>query len=482
MPERVTIEVHAGKRYRVIARPVIKGKRKGEIIFAQESRAPNAEAPSLGAIAMRFYDGASAIGTKQRIFASDPADLVNFFYPVRMEGGPVPTLAEIAQLRDFALARATLPDTPSTYLYSDRPYYGTCAPVACTNEVSAYNLTLRFKRAANRALGISQMVRDYAIQNNTDWCRPMRSPTDRLADWDALEPDYANDEFNRRKHAEWETQRGRFYRVTYEKFDAQTAPRAQRDLNFVSTTLSPGMWRPSFIGSEVFHSWDTTDASLYNVTTDGGPLGAYHETVWPLGEGVSTRVDAFLQPRRYKFRFYWTAVYLNVFLWGTPIVSVEQNNGIFMDRLPFDWQYPANPESGLNLQSVSQWIQQSNRYALGLLQDVGSQIFSPYYYKILIARVDGLWTVRQGDLFAGELACAMDVRRGEAAARDPLMPITDEKTREEVRRSTTRLNVFRKTRVNHNEVVDWGSLMTSEIVPMSPGGPIYAGTPGYGPL
>lgn len=482
MPERVTIEVRAGKRYRVIARRVIKGKRRGDIIFAQQSQAPQIDYQPQGAIAMRFYDGGAQIGTELRRRYGTPEDLVNIFYPVRMEGGPNPALSEIAKLRDEALARAVLPETARTYLYSNRPYYGTCPPVACTDEVSAYNMTVRFTKAANRALGIGQMVRDYAIQNNTDWCRPMRPPTDRLADWDALEPDFANDEFNKRKHAEWLEQRSKFYGVTYEKFNVTTAPRAQKDLNFVSTGLGAGMWRPSFTGSEVYHGWDTTRADLYNVTTDTTPGAAYRETVWPVGEGVSTRADVFLEPRRYRINFRWTAVYANFVLFAPIIISVEQNIGLFMDRLPLDWKYPSAPNAFINDPTMSQWIQQSNRYAVALLQDLGSQVFSPYFVKVLVARVDGVWTVRQGDLFKGDLAAAIDVRRGEAAARDPLVYVTDERIREEVRMATTRLNIFRKTQVNQNAVVDWGGLYTQEVIPMSPDGPIYEHTIPWGPL
>lgn len=482
MAGRVTIEVRAGKRYRVVARPVTARKREIRFIPASEARPVDANPDTQGVIAWRFYDNGAFISTKARRPDSSANDLVNTFVPVRMETGPTPTGGELARLRDEALRRAELPDTPHTYLYSDRPYYGEAVPLASTAEMSGYNLTMILRRAANIQAGLEQLVRTFGLQAGAEWCRRQRDPAQALTDWDALEF-VLGPSTNRTAHAEWKERRDKLERVLLEKFDAATEARAQKDMCFVTQGIPSGLWSNQFVGTDVFHSFDLGNAGQFRVTRATAPSGTHEEVLLPMGEGCTTRVEAQLQPLRYRYLFRWTAVYVNIVFFAPPIISIEANNGIFMDRLPLDWQFPGTPESGLNLQSISGWIQQSSRYAIALQQDVGSQIISPYYYKILVGRVDGLWTIRQGDLIEDDLAAVLDVRRGEAAARDPLVAIADPNVKAEVDRSTTRFHVFRRTRVNRNEVTDWGGLFTSEIIPMSPSGPIYGnGGHDYSPL
>lgn len=412
--------------------------------------------PRPGAIVGRLHDGGSTIATRTR--AGDPTDLVNRYQAQHYESSPFPSISEIDVVRRKLELQASY--GPVTYEHSGRESYGDMVPIAANEETDGVSMGLFLER---RKFDVDdpQAKRSYGVNSSAGWIHPMRTPAEQLADFEATAADI--DPVQAAAHLR------RITRLQYESFDADTRHRAQRDLAFVPNGLSAGMYCPSVSGGLVYSNADPMDTVNYHTTREaysGGPAAV----PWmPVGDGVGTVFDMILEPKLVRIMFRWVSVFLVQVLFAPPTLVAEVNIGAYTDRLPLGLAYRDIPEQSINDTYMSNWIRESNRYAVALQQDVGSQQTSPYYIKILLYRLDGLWQYFRPGASVGDLAAMIDIRRGGHASR------------------VDRYRVYRKTAVEGGEgaegVQGYGSLgVAGEVIPHDKEGPTFTSGAEYGPF
>lgn len=446
MTESVKVRALPGKRY------VVRVTKPAKVAVRRRRRF-SASRPRTDADARwsppRWHpmDLASSIQRTGRPGATAANDQANRFVEMRLESQPTATPAQQEEIRRLMLRSAAGSEDPARYLYSNRPAYGTCVPLGQTPETSSYNLVATMTRLPSQ--GVPESVErprwTRGVQHNAPWCAGMRSPAEQLASWDEQEPERTDPTWR-----DWRATRDEIARLQLEKFDGATAARAQKDLVVRPVGLTPGRWAPSFIGGQVYTNWDLEDTANYRVTPSDYHLGAGGGPQYlPVGDGMQSDLYAHLAPRRHRYSFRYTSLYLNFVMFAPPILSAELVTGVYADRLPFDFSHVSTQGTQANDFAVSQWMRFSQRLQLSFNQDIASQVVSLYFVKILVGRVDALYTIRYGNEEVGDLAAVLDFKRG---AR------------------TDRYNVFRRTPVNHGfEVLDYGSLYAEGVTPLLPG-------------
>lgn len=463
MAKRLDIEVRRGRAYRVIARPVVKAAKPEPRPWLPEARAPEASPDALGRLVSRYYDGGALWLETPRYFAgANPGDLWNELRAIRAES-PGPNVAPSfrAFLRDDAFARLATVDAPNAYLYSGRERYGELYRLGATDEVGGYNLVQRYRRRPERDGDPSPRERTYALAPHARGVYPMRPAAEQLAAWDAIEPPAGAPN---RERARWERERARIRLLGYEKFSFYSEARAKADMTLAPPDLDAGQYCPAMASFQLYEKWDPLDPK-FRSTRQAVPSGAEAIPWLPVGKGVTTEVDAVLEPRRVRHLFRWTALYINIVLFAPPILSSEETTGNYTDRTPLDYSFNSTPDSGLNDAAISAWMSGSKAIQLAMANDLGSQVFSPYFVKILVGRVDARWTLREADLEAGTLCATLDVRRN-GAPRD-------------------RYHIFRiVTEPRFSELIDFGPLSNFAfgIYPHTRGESMFAGSPIWGPL
>ena len=458
MSKRATVTVRARRRYRVqlervrFVAPSDAKQRPNGIPASRPAPDPH------GRIAVRLYDGGSDITTRPRRGSGDPNDRVNRFQVIHYETGPTPSISETDTMRRLLEQQAERPSPPVTYEHSGREAYGRVAPLGATDETDGVAMACGFERRESRA-GDPQAKQLFGVNSSASWIHRMRSPTEQLAAYDETAADYVGTEH----YAQWLATRRQIERLQLEAFDGETRARAQRDLAVVPRLL-PGLWCPSFAGGLLYHTFDPLDRVNFHSTT-AGPNDMEAIPWASCGDRMSSTVHLFAQPRRPRIMFRWVAVYLNVVLFAPPILSTEVNLGAFADRLPMGFAFREEPEQTINDTVMSNWIRETQRYAVGLRQDLGSQVFSPYYLKLLLFRVDGLWQYFRAGANVGDLAGLLDVQRGQGG-------------------DSTRYRVYRKTAIAPGDTVEgYGSFgVPGEVIPHNKVGPTFAGGPPYGPF
>jgi hypothetical protein len=457
MPKRVTVRVYAGRRERVVVRrveppPTPEPSRAKTPIWARPTATPQ-----MGTITARFEHLGALLSTTHRPGTADRAgDRLNTWAARTFETGPFPSFAEAVRENGEFLRVAAPLEPPPRYLYSDRPLDGQGMPLGATEATTGYGLTLGLarEREAGDAADSVRPDRLYALDHEEPHVRRMRSPSEALADWDAL-----RDLFDRPDDptalGRWEAAREVIARRQQEAWDFASSPFVGKEMTLKALGLAPGLYRPRFEGFDQFHSWDSERPDLYDtfrVPASGDRRASSVQLA--LGRRQSTAVTCRLVPRRHQILFAWTAVYLVAVLFTSPVYVTEINIGAYADILPLDWRAVSAENDGRNDVAMSRRILRSRRYAVAINQDLGSQSFSPYLIKILVARQDGQWAVRRGQMRAGELAGILDVDRGgyqRFAARS-------EGLRE-------RYTIYRRTTVQGGQRLNYGRLMTDQVLP-----------------
>lgn len=456
MSKRETVVVRARRRYqvqlaRVVASPEPATQRRPLAVVP-----PGPAREPFGRPMLRLYDGGSRVTTRPRSASGDPNDRVNRFEALHFETRPFPSVAEGDTMRRDLEAQAERPSPPLTYEHSGRPLYGQVAPLGATDETDGVLMSCAFERRETRP-GDPRARQSFGINSLASWTHRMRSPAEQLAAYDATESLFIGTD----SYATWRADRARIVRLALEGFDTPTLARAQADLAVVPKLL-PGSWCPSFTGGLIYHTFDPLDRVNFHATTVDSPNGAEAIPWMPCGDRTSSTAHVFAQPKRPRIMFRWTAVYLNIVLFAPPILSIETNIGAFADRLPLGFAYREEPEQTINDQAMSAWIRETNRYAVALRQDLGSQVISRFYIKLLIQRVDGLWQYFRAGANVGDMAGLLDVERGN---------------------QSTRYRVFRRTAIAPGTTAEgYGSLGTQEVIPHNKVAPIFEGGPSYGPF
>lgn len=452
MSQREAIEVRNRRRYRVeVSRLVDETPVTGPRGFGT---APNGRRrEQMGAIVGRLHDGGSRITAIPR--RSDATDKVNRYQANHYEAGPFPTISQIDVVRRELVARAET--DPVAYEHSGRLSYADMVPVQANDETDGVGMGLYLERRKVEESD-PQAKRSYGVVSYAPWIHPMRTPLEQLESFDLSASDLIDT-----------SARARIERLQLEGFDHETTNRAQRDLAFVPSGLSPGMYCPSFSGGAVYHSFDPLDTANFHTSATASTSGSPAVPWMPVGDGISTTFDLIAEPKLFRIQFTWVAVYINFVLFAPPILSIEINLGAYSDRLPLGFAYREEPEQSINDTTMSAWVRESNRYAIAVNQDLGAQVFSPYFIKILVNRVDGLWEFFRPALNRGDLAGIVDVRRGGFEGR------------------RDRHFVYRKTAIPGGATVDdvegYGSLhVPGEVQGHTKGPPIFAGTREYGPF
>lgn len=453
MSGREILTVKNRRRYRVdISRLVDEQeadrRRRGNGLAPNKTRRD-----AFGSIVGRLHDGGSRITTLPRN-GVDTTDLVNRFTANHYETGPFPDISQVDVVRRELVARADLP--PVAYEHSGRMSRYNMTPIGATTETDGVAMGLYLER---RKLLQSdpQAKRSYGVASYAPWIHPMRSPLEQLASYDDSAADLLDD-----------SARAAIERLQLEGFDVETAGRAQRDLAFVPSGLSPGMYCPSFSGGSTYHSFDPLDTVNFHTSREASTAGAAAIPWLPVGDGVASTFDLIAEPKLFRIQFTWVSVYLVIVLFAPPTLVIEVNLGSYSDRLPLGFAYAADPEQSVNDAVMSRWIRESNRYALALRQDLGRQVFSPYFIMILVGRVDGLWEAFSPAQNVGDLAGILDVQRGGFASR------------------RDRHFIYRKTAIpgggTVDDVVAYGSLgVSGEVSPHSKGAPTFSGGRPYAP-
>lgn len=453
MSEREILTVKNRRRYRVdISRLV---DEQAEIRRHSHGLAPNrARRDQFGSIVGRLHDGGSRITTLPRR-GTDTSDLVNRFAANHYEAGPFPTISQIDVVRRDLVARADLPAV--AYEHSGRMSRYNMTPIGATTEMDGVAMGLYLERR-KVVSSEPQAKLSYGVASYAPWIHPMRSPLEQLADYDDSAADLLDS-----------SARARIERLQLEGFDVETAGRAQRDLAFVPGGLSPGMYCPSFSGGAVYHSFDPLDTTNFHCSTQASTSGPAVVPWMPVGDGVASTFDLIAEPKLFRIQFTWVSVYIVIVLFAPPTLVIEVNLGSYSDRLPLGFAYAADPEQSVNDAVMSRWIRESNRYALAINQDIGRQVFSPYFIMILVARVDGLWEFFSPQQNIGDLAGILDLQRGGFGAR------------------RDRHFVYRKTAIPGGATVDdvqgFGSLhVPGEVTGHTKGEPTFSGGRPYEPF
>lgn len=459
MSRTETITIRDKRRYRVdvsrIAAESVEARRRG---FGVTPAGPHRA--EQGALVGRLHDGGSRITAEPR--SSDPTDLVNRYTANHYEMGPFPDISQIDAVRRDLKDRA---DTdPVTYEHSGRRSYANMVPIAATEETDGVLMSLHLERRPF-ADSDPQARRSYGVNRLASWIHSMRSPVEQLAQIDASLADYVGTP----EYPEMIALRRQVERLQLEGFETETWNRAQQDLAFVPPGLAPGAYCPSFSGGAIYHSFDPLDTANFITSRQATTVGAPATPWLTVGDGYGTVYDLILEPKLPQIRFTWVAVYVVIVLFAPPIITAEVNLGSYCDRLPLGFAFREEPEQSINDTVMSAWMRQSNRYALALRQDLGAQVFSRFFFKLLMNRVDGLWEYFTPALNAGDLAGIVDVRRGGHDSR------------------RDRYYVYRRTAVpggvGFDGVEGYGSLgVAGEVQPHTKGQPTFAGGRMYGPF
>jgi hypothetical protein len=457
MPDRISVPVRAGKVERVTVRRVKEPAAAKKHRTAAVPRGRHAPAPTYGHLATRFEHLGARLTTSPRPGTADPAhDRRNGWEARTFEVGPFPSFAEAVRENGEFLKVAAPVEPPLAYLYSERPIDGQGMPLGAHEATTDYGLTFGLARVRDEGEdpGAPRPDRLYPLDHTLENARPMRSAAEALADWDALEPIFAASP-DPGALARWRAGREVVERRQQETFDASSSRFAGRDMTLEAAELGPGLYVPRFNGVDQFHPWSAEDPALYDVgrvlPSGERRAAAVHLAV---GRRQSTAMTCRLVPRRHQYIFAWTAIYLAMVAFTVPVYITEINLGAYADILPLDWRAVSSENDGRNDVAMSNRILRSRRYAVAIRQDFGSQVFSPYYVKILVGRQDGQWAVRRGVMRAGELAAVLDVDRGGYQR----FSAPNEGQRE-------RYTIYRKTTVQGGQRMNYGRLFTDQVYP-----------------
>jgi hypothetical protein len=466
MSETVTVRAPLGKTTVVKLKRVEQARApKPKPALGRPTGGARARFSTWGAIPSVFTHLGASLGRAPRAGASDPTtDVVNVWLTDQFEASARPQPHEIRDYSDEMRRRALPPPEPIRYLYSDRELPGYGYPLSAVALVSGWNAALRLARvrAPDEQPDAARPDRFYGLQHNADYVHPQRSADEALADWDGLREQFENST-DLDALARWRRQRDQIERRKLESFDNESGRFAGRDMTLLADKLTPGLYSPSFTAGDQFYQWDPEDIAQYRTVMARGDRRQEMEGVsLATGGGTTTRLRCGLVPRRHEILFSWVAVYVNIILFTVPVYTVEQNIGVYYDILPLDWAFIGAEDDLRNAAAMSRRISRSQRYAVSLDQDLGSQSFSPYYVKLLAGRADGQWAVRAGDRNIGDPCAFLDAERGDG--------------------STDRYEITRKTFIVGGERLNFSPLATGEVQPMSPDGQqVWPGLP-YGNL
>ncbi len=343
----------------------------------------------------------SAFRAATRIVEEDMPDPTagtwNKAISTRLETGPTPTEAEIREVRRLVLASIETGGIPPSYAYSGRPMTGgTCVPVQADDDLAGMVLQMGWRHPT------SGYARQWPLIANTPQVLRMRSPEEQAASIDAIEPLVADaTAITAARLANEGLQR--------EKFEGYTHLQRDATLRF---NLNPGRWQPEISCPYHVQPWKTRYGDVdYLVTTTPHPYGTPVDFAVTCGQRWSGEVKVFLAPQRHEIRFAWVTEYL-FFSWISAFPVVFAQQGVYANQLPLNppYVFTAQGNMGANDVAMAREIELSARYALALLQDNVTQYFTPYSGLLLVGRVDGRWSVRKGDLDAGDLCAAIDYR------------------------------------------------------------------------
>lgn len=479
MTERHKISVEAERVYRVLVHKVETVEPASPTFVGVLCNIVGRRKPLWQETTWRFEHLGAALLWAARSGTADPQnDLWNVWKAISFEAGPFPTTIEIIAYNADFRARAEPLDVPQTYLYSNRELPGQGLILGAVDITSGYNNVLTLSR--ERAVGESQIsprpVGTYALQHNAPWAARMRSPDEQLADWDDIRPMF-EDQNDPSALARWQAAREKIQLLKLEKFEPYSARLSQADMTIRGTQLAPGIYCPSFVGNDQFYNWDTentVDYATYRIPTVGTPsVDLTGPAVVQTGHRSATSVMAHLVPRRHEILFSWTAVYLAGTLFTAPVFITENNVGAYSNILPLDWSYVGAEDEFRNDVSMSNWIAQSRRYAVAAAQDLGSQVFSLYFFKILVARMDAQWCVREGRRTAGDLCAVLDCDHGRYDPSDPDARLG----------GRVRYEISRKTTVEGGRRINFGALDTPDTIGYSEDGQsIWPGSIPFGGL
>lgn len=451
MSTRRTETVRTGRRYRLTVAPVVKPKPKPKPDAFGQRVVPRPQL-AVARPEFRFYDASTRLNTAQR---SDAGDQQNVFVAQSIETSVTASATQEKALGRQLIANCATSEVVS-YLYSGRAAYSRCWPLQATTEVDGFNTSLTLR---SYVPGGESESRTFALQSGTDWMRKMQPVADQLSAFDSVSGSIVWTD------AERTAARANIAALELEKFDGFTASRVQRDA-VLAPAVPSGLWEPGLASPYHYHPWEAWNSTDYKWTTTDTFYGA--ETA-PLRVGAGkmeySDIRVFLVPQRHTILFTWTSLYTLATLFLPPLLFGVAQTGTYIDRLPFypyAFSFSAVADTGANDLSMSEWIEQSDRYSVAIQQDHGLEWFSPYAAVILNSRVDGRWTVRQRSLAAGQLAAIVDRRANGETARS---------------------YVWRRTELTRSPTVfDYGPLFTDLVTPMDRGGPFWSASPPYGPI
>lgn len=391
-----------------------------------------------------------ALTTSPRGGAIDPVtDVVNRWVTLSYPASAFPSHAEAVAFSGEMRLRAE-DATPVEYAYSRRRLPGQGMPLGANAITSGYNLVLQLERRAEE--GTSGRVQDlYGIQHGAAWIDPMRSAAEVLADWDALE-ELFTDEDDHTVHEAWLAKRRELELRLLERFEPYSARVAQTDLTFRATRALPGLHCPSFIGYEQFHNWYPEDTVNYRSER---LVGGRRERGVPWltrAPGTSTRMRCQLVPRRHRIIAAMTAIYAVSILFTSPFYVAEPILFTYADILPLDWAYPFSVDDPRNEEVMSRRIADSPAYHQAVRQARGAEVFSPFYVKVLIGFDDAQWAARTGDRQRGELTAILDISNAPREGEEPV-----------------RYEITRETHVEGGELMNRGAFFTNGVFGHSKG-------------
>jgi hypothetical protein len=215
--------------------------------------------------------------------------------------------------------------------------------------------------------------------------------------------------------------RERLVRERDERWDTPSRTRRGKE-GTAAAHLTDGKWAIGLDSLRHYQPFQTWDTENFKVTA--GAAFARAEVPAPtvrVGRLESTWTDVYVAPQMHQYTVAWHALYLVGTLWFFSLTAFA-TIGTFLERLPFyPYAYDLAAGSGAasNEAAVNYLIARTREVARMKAFDLAVQIWSPYFFVILVARVSGRAVMNYINIPARSLCAVLKTRYqgGQAAVR-----------------------------------------------------------------
>jgi hypothetical protein len=207
-------------------------------------------------------------------------------------------------------------------------------------------------------------------------------------------------------------------RERYEQWDAVSRPRRGREAT-AAAYLTDGLWEQGFDSYRIYQPFTSWDRVNFKITAEPSFAAADVEPIKvEVGPYGSSWTDVLVAPQMHQWTLQYYARYAVGTLFFTALVAWP-TTGTFLERLPF-YPFPYDEAGALvlgrNERALSFMAARSRPYAQMLAFDRAVEVYSPYFFVILIDRVGGRIALNWRNIAAGTLAAVIRTRAGDAVA------------------------------------------------------------------